>query len=155
MPAHKTHGMSKGKGRRMSKLYQTWAEIKQRCLNPKSCNYPNYGARGVTVCDRWLTFENFAADMGEPPTPKHSIDRIDNSKGYEPGNCRWATVKEQANNRRSNRLVTCRGKTQTLFMWAEEVGMSKNTLYSRIVERKLDPEAAIFGPLDLSKRRAK
>lgn len=76
----------------------------QRCGNARNPGFANYGGRGITVCERWLSFENFLADMGPRPTPAHSIDRIDNDRGYEPGNCRWATVTEQNRNRRSTKL---------------------------------------------------
>lgn len=72
--------------------------MKNRCLNPNATDYPRYGGRGIRVCDRWLSFENFLADMGERPNGT-TIDRIDGSKGYEPTNCRWATASEQQRNR--------------------------------------------------------
>lgn len=86
-------------------LYHTWMGMKQRCANPKHGKYPRYGGRGITVCERWMTFSNFLADMGERPEGK-TLDRIDNERGYEPGNVRWATPKEQMANRRKNAGIT-------------------------------------------------
>jgi hypothetical protein len=78
----------------------------ERCENPKREKYKYYGGRGISVCDRWHKFENFYADMGDKPSPKHTIDRIDVNGNYEPSNCRWATWKEQAANKRKKELVT-------------------------------------------------
>lgn len=88
--------------KRYGEHYRTLYNIKSRCLNPKANAYYRYGGRGITICDRWLGkdgLKNFSEDMGERPSPKHSVDRINNNGNYEPGNCRWATVKEQGANR--------------------------------------------------------
>lgn len=105
--ARRTHG-----GRQL-KEYHVWFTMRQRCSNPNSNCYERYGGKGITVCDRWLGrdgFANFLADMGMRPSPEHSLDRIDNEKGYEPGNVRWATKSEQARNRKSNRWFSVRGQ---------------------------------------------
>jgi hypothetical protein len=86
-------------GKRKTRAYHIWKGIKHRCLNPQSKSYKDYGGRGIIVCDRWLDFVNFYADMGDPPEGLE-IDRIDNSRGYEPSNCRWVTRKANCHNRR-------------------------------------------------------
>lgn len=105
---HKTL-YSKGKYKKDGNpLYVTWINMRQRCYNPKFTYYENYGGRGIKVCDRWLeNFDNFVDDMGERPSPKHSLDRIDNNGDYEPENCRWATPRQQAVN--SRKVLNARG----------------------------------------------
>ena len=94
------HAPRKPGGHAVTPTYRSWYGMKSRCLNAKQAAYKNYGGRGITVCERWLSFKNFLADMGPRPSPKHSIDRWPNNDGnYEPSNCRWATATEQARNR--------------------------------------------------------
>lgn len=105
--------------------------MKQRCLNKNREGYKKWGGRGITVCKRWMKFENFYKDMGERPEGM-TIDRIDNSKGYHKSNCKWATPKEQSNNTRKNVFITYNGKTQTIAQWSEELGISYHTIYARL-----------------------
>ena len=122
----KKHGMSS------SKEYRSWQGMKRRTTDPKNASYNRYGARGITVCDRWFnSFDNFLEDMGLAPSPEHSIDRIDNSKGYSKENCRWATKKEQVLNRDCTKLIEINGTKRTLADWCVEYGINKKTVSSR------------------------
>ncbi|KKL61320.1 hypothetical protein LCGC14_2196500 [marine sediment metagenome] len=116
---------------KVSKTYMTWAGMMQRCYNLKDKSYPRYGGRNIKVCARWFEFENFLEDMGEKPEGL-TLERVDNSKGYTPDNCKWATIIEQANNKRNNHLLTYKGKTQNLTQWSKETGIHRETLLSRI-----------------------
>lgn len=111
--------------------YKVWSSIKERCLHPKCSKYPNYGGRGIKVCDRWLKFENFLADMGERPDGM-TIDRINNDGDYEPGNCRWATPVEQASNTRATRFTMLGGERVTFSEAARRLGMSRSGFGSRV-----------------------
>lgn len=113
----------------------------QRCTNPNSTSFANYGARGVHVCPAWRDFEVFYRDMGDPPAGA-SIDRVDSSGHYAPDNCRWATREDQANNKRSTILITHQGRTQGARQWQRELGFSYAALYRRI-RAGLTPEAAL------------
>lgn len=126
-----THGQSR-RGANTPE-YRCWVRIRTRCYDPKCNYYHNYGGRGIRVCERWLDgFENFFADMGPKPSPKHSIDRIDNNGNYEPDNCRWALKQEQDNNRRTNRFITHNGVTLTLTQWARRLGVSPRQVVGAI-----------------------
>jgi hypothetical protein len=114
-----------------TKIYRLWSSMLTRCRNPKSPTYKRHGARGITVCDRWLKFENFYADMGERPQGMQ-LERQDNNGPYSPENCVWATVQAQALNRRNNRLVTINGVTRPCSVWAAEAGLSQQCLSHRL-----------------------
>jgi hypothetical protein len=114
-----------------SPTYRTWASMLTRCRNSRRSEWKNYGGRGIKVCERWLKFENFLADMGERPLGT-SIDRIDNDKGYEPGNCRWASSHEQNTNRRDSRHYMWRGKMLPLKVLAKLSPVSYRTLVDRL-----------------------
>jgi len=103
----------------------------ERCTNTNNKDYKYYGSRGITVCKRWMKFENFLADMGES-SMGYQIDRIKNNHGYYKENCRWVTSKNNNRNRRDNRLETLNGKTQCIAAWAEEIGINKNTILWRL-----------------------
>ncbi|CAL62406.1 Hypothetical protein HEAR2273 [Herminiimonas arsenicoxydans] len=132
-----THGKSK------TSEYKSWFGMTARCTQPDHAAYANYGGRGITVCDHWRLFENFLADMGPRPSKQHSLDRIDNSKGYSPENCRWTTSINQNRNRRDNQLLTFNGKTQTISAWAEETGIGMNTIRLRIKNHGWSIERAL------------
>lgn len=136
-----THGL------RRSPLYHIWSHIKDRCFNKNNPRYKDYGGRGITVCDRWLDFKNFHDDMF--PTWKRglSIDRINNDGNYGPGNCRWATNKDQNNNRRDNCILELDGKRMTVTQWAEKLNINRNTLYDRIYISGWSIKRALFTPI--------
>lgn len=112
--------------------YRAWRHIIGRCLNPSDAAFDRYGGRGIRVCDRWRDFANFHADMGERPSPKHSIDRIDNDGPYCPENCRWATITEQNRNTRANVLITHDGVTATATEWSHTTGLAAAAIIRRI-----------------------
>ncbi len=111
--------------------YYSWAMMKQRCLNPRAKNFSHYGARGITVCERWLRFENFLADMGPKPAPGYTIERNDNAGNYEPGNCRWATRAEQMRNTRRSVPIELNGVVMPLCTWARWFGRSPSGVRKR------------------------
>jgi hypothetical protein len=123
------HGHTQGYA--SSKVYQCWKNLRKRCDYPSDNHYHLYGARGIAVCERWRTFENFLADMGDPPTPEHSIERRDNNGDYEPGNCIWATGDVQRRNTRINVNITFLGLTMCATDWSAWSGINQTTLRRR------------------------
>lgn len=120
------------KRRKVSITYKCWQAMKQRCLNHNCPDYKDYGAKGITICDSWLSFGNFVNDLGERPSTKYTVDRIDGTGNYEPSNVRWATRYEQAQNTKRTRLITFNGKCQGLNAWAREIGIDHRALTHRL-----------------------
>lgn len=141
-PPNKRHGHTST--RRKSRTYMVWQAMLARCENPKEKRWHRYGGRGISVCKRWHSFDNFLADMGEAPTGL-AIERINNDGSYEPSNCRWAMQREQARNRCTNHFITHNGKTQCLTDWAVEIGVSSATLGDRL-KKGMSVEAALTVP---------
>ena len=132
--------------------YRAWASMLARCLSTTHHAFHHYGGRGISICERWRVFENFLADMGQKPSPKHSLDRIDNSGNYEPSNCRWATWVEQANNKRSSHMVTIGGVTDTLPNWCRIHDISYNCVQARL-RLGWDYNTALTKPVGQRKKR--
>lgn len=137
-----THGCSN------TRLYREWSGIIQRCNNPKSTSWERYGAKGISVCDEWLNFENFMKwAMENGYSDELTIDRINNEKGYCPTNCRWATYYEQANNQTTTIQIEYDGCKMPLSYWAKSVGINKHTLYDRIFRYGWSVEKALNMPV--------
>ena len=122
-----THGCSG------TQLYHVWEQMVARCKNPKATKFKDYGGRGISVCQRWLKFENFLSDMGDRPFPGAEIDRKENDGNYEPGNVRWTTRQVNMSNTRVSRLVTHESRTQCVSAWARELGMASGLLGKYII----------------------
>ena len=147
IPASKTHGMQG------SKTYAAWAAAIQRCENPKHAHYARYGGRGIRVCKRWRdSFSAFLEDMGEAPVGL-TLDRADNNRGYEPGNCRWATHRVQQYNRSNNVRLAFAGRRMLLPEWADCLGIPIRTLQSRLKAGM--PAHKVLSPVELKRGRPK
>ena len=134
--------------------YNAWRNMKIRCYDENHDSFEYYGGRGIQVCDRWLDdFAHFLADMGLRPDGC-SLDRIDPDGNYEPSNCRWATVGEQARNKRSARVFSYKGRTQCIFEWAEEYGVNYHTLYKRLNRLGMTIDEALEKPIREYRREA-
>ena len=133
-----------GRAGKRTPEYIAWHNMVSRCRKEDHPSYPEYGGRGIDVCDLWLDFEPFFENVGPRPSKAHSLDRIDNNRGYAPGNVRWALGSEQHNNKRSNRYLTHNGRTLTMKQWAETTGIKYKTIEQRLnkygwpIERALE-----------------
>lgn len=134
-----------------TRVYRVWRSMLSRCYG-KHPGFSNYGGRGIVVCERWRTFENFLADMGEPPDGL-SLDRINNDGNYEPGNCRWATQEEQHNNRRTTKRLTIDGETLSLMEWCKRPGSVSHTCAEGRLRRGWPAKLAVFAPHQRSNGR--
>lgn len=138
-----THGHTRG--RQFPATYRSWDHMIQRCTNPSYLHFHYYGGRGIKVCERWMTYENFLADMGDRPNGT-SLDRIDVNGNYEPGNCRWATRQQQANNTRRNTMITYAGRTMSISDWSREMSLTKPCISGRL-KRKWPIEKVLTTPM--------
>lgn len=125
-----SHGYSRN--RKPTPEYKSWLGLVARCNNPNSGGYESWGGRGIKVCERWMKFESFIADMGQMPGKGYSIERIDNNGNYSPDNCKWATRAEQCRNRRSNIIIEYRGERKVLKDWCSILGLKYHTVFARI-----------------------
>lgn len=126
---HTTHGAWKGGTE--TTTHRSWRMMMARCYEPSNNRYASYGGMGIKVCEQWKEFQHFLGDMGERP-PGMTLDRIDSNRDYSKENCRWASQKQQQNNRRNNRLITANGETMTMSQWAERTGIGCGTIFSRL-----------------------
>jgi len=134
-----THGES-----HKTKEYLAWKLMTQRCCDKNQKGYMRYGGRGIRICKRWRgSYLNFLADVGRAPSPRHSIGRIDNDGDYEPGNVRWETATQQANNRRSNHFIMINGAKHTIAEWSRITGINHGTIMTRI-RRGYNPSDAVL-----------
>lgn len=137
-----THGMSR------TTEYRIWRGMINRCHKETDPAYSRYGGRGIVVCDKWRnSFPDFLEDMGSRPGKRYSLDRIDNDKGYSPENCRWATNKQQSNNRRNNHLITYDGETHTISEWADITGIKQETILNRLNVHNWSIEKTLSTPV--------
>lgn len=143
--SHTTHGKNR------TPIYIIWCNMIQRCTNPKTTHYEDYGGRGITICKQWMKFENFYKDMGDPPTGM-SLDRRNNNGNYTPNNCKWSTRKDQSNNQRTNRLITFKNKTLTLSQWADKLNIRAKVICDRINKLKWPIKKAFTTPVRKHKK---
>lgn len=135
------HGLSQ------TKLYTVWRHMMRRCYNKKDSAFCDYGGRGIKVCDQWHDVSNFVNDMKNGYCENLQIDRINNNGNYEPSNCRWATVEQNSNNKRSSLFFTFNGETLTIGQWAKKTNIKYRVLHDRLMIQKWDIKAALETPI--------
>lgn len=150
-PSNLRHGMNR-RGKRAPE-YGVWASMWSRCSNPNHPSWKTYGARGITVCEEWRSFERFFSDMGKRPTHRHTVERINNNLGYSPYNCRWALPYEQSRNSSRTRLVTRDGITLCLKDWCERLGISYLMVKQRVQAYNWPVERALTEPTNVKFRK--
>lgn len=143
------HGLSK------TPIHNTWLNMRARCHSPSASGYHKYGARGISVCERWRnSFDAFLADVGPKPSPRHSLERINNDGHYEPGNVRWATATEQARNRRSSHVITVNGVSRTVAEWTERMNVNHWFVRNRLRRGWSEHDAVTVPPKRKTKARS-
>ena len=143
-----THGLSRDHRRE----YRSWKDMRARCNNPSDSDYADYGGRGIAVCDRWADFAAFYEDMGDRPEGM-TLDRIDVNGNYEPQNCRWASSKTQANNKRTNHIIEIDGESRTLQAWCDQHGVEPSKVRYRLSVGLTPIEALTSGDLRIDRRQ--
>ena len=133
--------------------YKAFRNMWARCTTPSASGYENYGGRGIGVCAEWRSFSQFLKDMGPRPSSQHSLDRIDVNRNYAPDNCKWATKSEQQRNRRDNPRLTCKGRTQAVKDWAEQLGVTNATIMWRVKHWGIERALSIPASADHQQRR--
>ena len=146
--------MNYSHGKSGSRLYTVWNAMKARCSNPNNHAYERYGGRGIGYCARWEQFANFYEDMGDAPKG-HTLERLENNKGYSTENCIWADRSQQGRNKRNNVMLTIDGETLPLVAWAERYGIAYGTVHRRLWHHKWSPEDAVKLPLVVRRKGIK
>lgn len=145
--SHWKHGATSDKAsKEMRGMYHVWSKMRDRCKATRAKQFKSYGSKGILVCPQWNDFQAFVRDMGMRPSSRHQLDRIENSKGYSPDNCRWVLPKEQQRNRTNNFMVEFRGEMKTLAEWCELFGVGYAMVYIRIKRRGWSIEKALTTP---------
>jgi hypothetical protein len=132
--------------------YLAWANMLRRCQNPNNPGYHNYGGRGILVCERWKSYDNFLVDLGRKPSPEHTLDRVNNNGNYEPGNCVWQLWPEQCVNKRTNKLITIDGVTKCAKHWCRHFGVNYGTYLARVNRYGWPVEPALKTPLQRGRK---